>query len=197
MVKTPYNGLKEGGLRMEVATKERYTYQDYLKLEDDKRYELIEGELIMVPAPGTEHQRNAREILVKLYLFVNETGLGEVFFAPTDVILSEECVVQPDLLFISKERLNIIEKRGVFGPPDLVVEIISPSTALFDATTKRDIYERFGIREYWLVSPEEKMVEVFTLEEGRYKIFSQARQAGKIQSHLLAEFELDLKDIFF
>ena len=182
---------------MKVATRERYTYQDYLKLEDDKRYELIEGELIMVPAPGTEHQRNAREILVKLYLFVNETGLGEVFFAPTDVILSEECVVQPDLLFISKERLNIIEKRGVFGPPDLVVEIISPSTALFDATTKRDIYERFGIREYWLVSPEEKMVEVFTLEEGRYKIFSQARQAGKIQSWLLAEFELDLRDIFF
>jgi len=106
-------------------------------------------------------------------------------------------VVQPDLLFISKERLNIIEKRGVFGPPDLVVEIISPSTALFDATTKRDIYERFGIREYWLVSPEEKMVEVFTLEEGRYKIFSQARQAGKIQSWLLVEFELDLRDIFF
>ena len=66
MVKTPYNGLKEGGLRMKVATRERYTYQDYLKLEDDKRYELIEGELIMVPAPGTEHQRNAREILVKL-----------------------------------------------------------------------------------------------------------------------------------
>lgn len=182
---------------MEVSTKARYTYQDYLKLEDDRRYEIIEGELVMVPAPGTEHQREARKISFKLDVFVNEKGLGEVFFAPTDVILSEECVVQPDILFISKERLNIIEKQGIFGLPDLVVEIISPSRALFDATIKRDIYERFGVKEYWLVSPEEKIIEIFTLEEGRYKIFSQARQAGKVRSELLAGFELDLKDIFF
>jgi len=123
------------------STPDRYTYKDYLLIDDDKRYEILRGGLIMVPAPFTIHQRLLRNIEDILWNFVKEKKLGEVLVAPTDVVLSEDIVVQPDILFISKEGLDIIKEAAIMGSPDLIVEIISPSSASYDTVEKRDIYE--------------------------------------------------------
>jgi Uma2 family endonuclease len=174
----------------------RYTYKDYLQIEDEKRYEVMEGGLIMVPAPLTSHQRVSRNIEVILCNFVKEKRLGEILDAPTDVVLSEDVVVQPDILFISKERLNIIEEAAIMGSPDLIVEVVSPFSASYDTIEKRDVYEKHGVKEYWLVFPQEKVVEVLTLENSIYREFCKARKTGVIRSKILDGLVMDLTDIF-
>ncbi len=174
----------------------KYTYKDYLQIEDEKRYEVMEGGLIMVPAPLTIHQRISRNIEVILCNFVIERNLGEVLDAPTDVILSENIVVQPDILFISKERLNIIGEAAIMGSPDLIVEVISPSAISYDTIEKRGVYEKYGVREYWLVFPQEKAVDVLILENNIYREFSRARKTGVISSKIIDGLIMDLKDIF-
>lgn len=176
--------------------KKQYTYEDYLAITDDKRYEIIDGGLFMVPAPNTKHQDISGNLEFFLRKFVKDSGLGKVFDAPTDVILSDDIVLQPDILFISKDRKEIIKKKGIFGSPDLVIEIVSPSTFVTDTITKKEIYEKFEVEEYWLVFPEDTVIEVFTIEEKKYVIHSHAVEKGKTNSKLLQGFEVDLKDIF-
>ena len=183
----------------ELSTKftpDRYTYRDYLLIDDDKRYEVIRGGLIMVPAPFTIHQRVLRNIEDVLWNFVREKNLGEVLVAPTDVVLSEDIVVQPDILFISKERLDIIKEAAIMGSPDLIVEIISPSSASYDTVEKRDIYEEYGVKEYWLVFPQEKAIEVLTLEDGVYRELCKGRKTGVVRSKIIVGLEVDLKEVF-
>lgn len=173
-----------------------YTYEDYLQIEDEKRYEVHEGELMMVPAPTTTHQRISWKIERIIGDFIIEKGLGEIFDAPTDVVLSDDVVVQPDILFISKERAGIIEERAVMGPPDLIVEILSASSTFSDSVRKKELYKRYGVREYWLVFPEEKAIEVMTLEEGFYREYSVAKDEGKVRSKVLEGMEVDLEGVF-
>ncbi|MEO0223067.1 MAG: Uma2 family endonuclease, partial [candidate division WOR-3 bacterium] len=136
------------------ATKEKlWTYRDYLKLEDDKRYEVINGRLVEMPAPNFEHQRISRNLEFKLWEFVKENGLGEILYAPFDIILSEDIVVQPDIVFISKDNLKNIKEGRLFGAPDLVVEIVSPVSYKRDRYEKFRIYEELGVKEYWIVLP--------------------------------------------
>lgn len=145
-----------------------YTYQDYLQTSDDVRYELIEGELlVMEPGPTTSHQRVLIHLAVLLAPFAEEHGLGEVFIAPTDVYLSNTNVLQPDLLFVSAARASIITERDVHGAPDLVVEIASPSTRRRDRGIKMDLYARHGVAEYWLMDPATATLETLRLEDGR------------------------------
>ncbi len=174
----------------------KYTYKDYLQIEDEKRYEVMEGGLIMVPAPLTIHQRISRNIEIILCNFVIDKELGEVLYAPTDVILSENIVVQPDILFISKDRLNIIGEAAIMGSPDLIVEVVSPSAASYDTIEKRGVYEKYGVREYWLVFPQEKVVDILILENNIYREFSRARKTGVIRSNIIDGLIMDLKDIF-
>jgi Uma2 family endonuclease len=122
-----------------VEKKKKYTYEDYVHTPDDKRYELIEGELLMTPSPTTKHQRVLREIEFILKKFVSENNLGEIFFAPYDVYLDEENVIQPDIMFISKERLNIIGEKNIQGAPCLTIEIISESSAYRDMVQKKKL----------------------------------------------------------
>ena len=178
------------------STPDRYTYKDYLLIDDDKRYEILRGGLIMVPAPFTIHQRLLRNIEDILWNFVREKNLGEVLVAPTDVVLSEDIVVQPDILFISKERLDIIKEAAIMGSPDLIVEIISPSSASYDTVEKRDIYEEYGVKEYWLVFPQEKAIEVLTLEDGVYRELCKGRKTGVVRSKIIVGLEVDLKEVF-
>lgn len=111
---------------------------------------------------------------------MNNKDQGETIIQPRlspreemfDVVLAEDVVLQPDILFISKERGDIIKTQAVMGPPDLVVEIASPSTSFYDTVKKRGFYQRFGVREFWLVFPEERAIEVMTLEEGIHREFS-------------------------
>jgi Uma2 family endonuclease len=137
----------------------RYTYTDYLQLPDDQRYEVIGGRLFMTPAPKGRHQTVVSRIAAILWHFVIGAGLGKVMVAPYDVLLSEHDVVQPDILFISKERLSMYDEEGPLrGAPDLVIEVLSPSTAQRDRVEKRALYARSGVRVYWLVDPEDRSI---------------------------------------
>lgn len=179
-----------------AVTKKRCTYEDYLKTPDDERYELIEGELLMTPAPNTEHQRISRKLEIRMVRFVEEKNLGEIFDAPYDVYLDKENNVQPDILFISKERLYIIGDNNVQGAPDLVVEIISESSAYRDTIQKKRLYARFGIKEFWIVAPREKMIEVYSLKDGKYHLITTYFYNDTLKSHILRGFEVELKEIF-
>ncbi len=180
---------------MTTAT-ERWTYEDYLRLDDDKRYEVLEGELVEMPAPSTTHQRLVKRIVMLLDSFVEKKNLGEVFVSPVDVILSDTNVVQPDVVFVSKENSDIVKERGVFGSPDLVVEVISPSTLKRDTEDKKRIYAKHGVKELWLVFPGEKAVEVFALKDNSYEVCSFGYGEGKVKSCTLEDFELNLGEIF-
>ncbi len=184
---------------MSIATLEtvqRYTYTDYLMIEDEKRYEVYEGELIMVPAPTTTHQSVSWKIQRIIGDFIVKNNLGKLFYAPTDVVLAEDVVLQPDILFISKEREKIIEERAIMGAPDLIVEILSPSSTFYDTVKKRELYQRYGVKEYWLAFLHEKAIEVLTLEGDVYREFASAKGEGSIKSKLLQGLDVELKEIF-
>ena len=148
----------------------KLTYEDYRNTPADKRYELLDGELVVAPAPRIPHQRVAVELGTRLHTFVKDSGLGEILFAPCDVLLSNTDVVQPDLLFVSRERGDILlGGDNVRGAPDLVIEILSPSTSGLDRTLKRRLYARYGVREYWLVDPDAKTVAILLMGRGRVR----------------------------
>jgi len=153
------------------------TYKDYEALPaDGRRYEIHEGELSVTPAPSPRHQRIIGKLYKVLDQHVNARGLGEILFAPLDVILGETTVVQPDLVYPDTTRLSLVSGRGIEGPPTLVVEILSPATTIIDRSTKRQLYARHGVPYYWIVDPEARTTEAYTLAEGSYQL--SARAAG-------------------
>ncbi len=174
----------------------KLTYEDYAKTPDDERYELIDGELFMVPSPNIPHQRTVGDLGTRLKIFVEGNGLGEVYFAPIDVVLSDTNVVQPDLIFVARERLDIITHANIQGAPDLVVEVRSPSTAQRDLTTKRRLYAEHGVKEYWMVDPEARTVTVLLLRNGAFEEVGIYRKGQVLSSPTLAGFALNLDEIF-
>ncbi|MBI5445519.1 MAG: Uma2 family endonuclease, partial [Deltaproteobacteria bacterium] len=163
---------------MELAPKTagKFTYADYVTWPEDERWELIDGEAYnMTPAPTSVHQRIAVRIVTRLEQFLRGAPCVP-FIAPTDVVLSEKDLVQPDVFVICDP--NKITPANIQGPPDLAIEILSPSTDLKDRREKKALYERFGVREYLLVSPEGRYVERFFLEAdgsyGKGEIFGEA-----------------------
>ena len=183
-------------MALPVVEKKKYTYEDYLKTPDDKRYELIEGELLMTPSPAPKHQKISRELESEILKFVKANNLGEVFYAPLDVHLDNENVVQPDILFISKERLNIIGEKNIQGAPDLAIEIISESTAYRDLVQKKKLYSKFGVKEYWIVVPEEKSVEIYVLKNNVFQPYKIYSKDDILKSPLLTGLKIALKEIF-
>jgi len=179
-----------------VKEKKKLTYQDYMKTPDDIRYELINGELIEMPSPVTIHQRISRELGVKLYTFIKKNDLGEIFIAPYDVVFDDENVHQPDLLFISKERSQIIDEKNLKGAPDIAIEIVSKSSAYTDFVVKKGLNEKFGVKEYWIVIPDEKMIEIYTLKNKFYQLFKKYYVEDTLQSPILKGFKLPVKEIF-
>ncbi len=146
------------------------TYADYLELPDDRhRYEILDGELAVTPAPTTLHQRVSMALGHALYGHVRARGLGTVLVAPVDVILADDCIVEPDLVFVSTSRGQIIKMRGIEGPPDLVVEILSRTTARRDRTAKANLYARFGVPHYWLIDPVKRTLETCEKGKRRYR----------------------------
>jgi len=122
----------------------RFTYADYLNLPEESRYEILDGDLLVSPSPNASHQRIVKKLARIFGRLLEDAGLGEIFVAPFDVVLSDTDVVQPDILFISKERASIVKERAVFGAPDLAVEVLSPATAERDRTVKAKLYARAG-----------------------------------------------------
>ena len=181
------------------ATRTRATYEDYLNTPEGERYELLDGELVMAPSPNMRHQEIAARLFVLLYLFVEESTLGKVFDAPSDVVLWESGhrrVVQPDLLFISAARVDIITEANVQGAPDLVVEILSPSTERTDRGYKRDLYALNGVGEYWQVEPNAGSITVLLLGDGDYELGGIYGPGDTLTSPALPGLNLDVARIF-
>jgi Uma2 family endonuclease len=167
------------------------------KLSAESRYELISGELIDTsPSPNSEHQRISWKLGFALLEFLDQNRLGELLHAPIDVIMDKQNVVQPDVLFVSNANLRIITKKCVEGVPDLMVEIISPSSHYRDIVEKSALYERFGVREYWLIDPANRVIEVFSLQNDKYALHAFVAEEGKATSALLEGFEVDSRAIF-
>jgi Uma2 family endonuclease len=174
-----------------------WTYQDYLRLPSDgMQYEIIKGVLYMVPAPTTEHQRASRNLEFQMWEFARRHGLGEVFDAPTDVYLpGQETPVQPDILYVAAGQAGIIQKRGVEGAPDLVVEIISPRTWWQDRKVKLPLYEETGVPECWIVDPDQGTIEVYGLQRGAYALLGHWGRGEVAVSQALAGFQVAVDDV--
>jgi Uma2 family endonuclease len=173
-----------------------WTYEDYARLPDDGyRYEVIDGELYMSPAPSTLHQRILLQLVTQFHSFASRSGAGEVLMAPCDVLLAPGVVVQPDLLFIRADRRGIVEPNNVVGAPDLVVEILSPSDVEHDRERKHALYARHGVQEYWIVDPVGRTIEVYGLVGDGYGAPAAAGPGQRACSAVLAGFEVAVDEV--
>jgi Uma2 family endonuclease len=140
----------------------KLTYEDYLQFPDDgQRHEIIEGEHCVSPPPLVRHQRILLRLSHLIQGYLDTHPGGEVLFAPVAVLLSEFNIFEPDLLYVSEARLRLLTENNLQGAPDLVVEILSPRTRSRDTHLKRDVYERTGVQEYWIVDPDRNVVDVY------------------------------------
>ena len=174
----------------------KFTVKDYMSTPEGTRYQLLDGEMVLAPSPTDKHQRLLANLYRAIYAFVDAGSLGLVRIAPLDVVLSDHDVAQPDIMFVSNERSNVITAANIQGAPDLVVEILSPSTAEYDQGYKRGLYAQHGVNEYWLVDLVAETVEVLTAgAEGfsSHQVFTVGQVMG---SPLLAGLSLDLEDVF-
>ena len=174
----------------------KFTYQDYLNTPEDKRYVLLDGELVTVSTPGELHQSVSAQLGWRLVQFAYENNLGRVYHAPFDLVLSDTDVVQPDLLFVSNERSQIITPENIQGAPDLVVEILSPSTSTRDRTFKRTLYARHGVKEYWMADTTAKDVTVLLLGDRGFEVVDVYSGSEAMTSPTLPGFRLKLDGIF-
>jgi len=175
----------------------KWTYEDYRRLPDDGwRYEIIEGELYMCPAPEPIHQEYGGEMFAALREFGKKHDAGKAYMAPIDVILSDLATpVQPDVLFICKERLQIVKKGRIEGAPDIIVEILSPSNWVTDRREKFKIYAKAGVPEYWIVNPSARTIELFVLREDRYDLIGKYNVGETVRSEVLSGFAVNVEEI--
>ena len=175
----------------------KITYDEYCALpETGPHYQLIEGELLMSPAPLSYHQDLAGRLHGSLFPFVSEHKLGKLLFAPLDVILDDENVLQPDLVFVPAAQRKIIVREGLRGAPALCVEILSPSSTKLDTGIKRRLYTRFGVEEYWLISPDEKRIYVYRLQENASAPAKILGLGDTLTSELFPGWALPLESFF-
>lgn len=184
----------------ETTSGVKLTWDDYVRFpEDGRRHELIDGEHFVTPAPTRTHQTIVMNLGGHLWQHLRQHPTGSVFNVSLDVILSEHDVVQPDLLYFSREREAAFEpSRWVKGAPNLVIEVASPSTRRRDETLKRHLYERYGVDEYWLVDPEAETILVLRLDGGAYREAERlsAESGDLLTTPLLPGLELALSEVF-
>jgi Uma2 family endonuclease len=174
-----------------------FTYEDLrLMPEDGKRYELMEGELFVSPAPSTRHQTVSRRLQFALMEALEKPGLAQIFNAPIDLVLDQHSAVQPDLVVVGLARSSIITKRALEGVPDAVVEILSPGSDDRDRHIKRRLYEKFSIPEYWLVEPEHGFLTVYRHHEGSYGIRAIYDRASTLECPEFPTLRVPLLEIF-
>jgi Uma2 family endonuclease len=177
----------------------RLTYEDYCQFPDDgRRHELIDGEHVVTPAPTRRHQELSIRVAAGLFNHLAANPRGHVYSAPLDVIFSDSDVVQPDGVFVSNERSEVLGK-WIHGAPDLAVEIVSLSSRRLDEATKRRLYDRFGVREYWLVDGESNTVTVYRRadDETFPRVAELRRDADDtLDTPLLPGFSIALGELF-
>lgn len=173
-----------------------WTYADYCVLPQDfNRHEIIEGDHVVTPSPTTRHQRVLTKLTSLLIVHVETHGLGVVLAAPMDVLLAPTSVVQPDLLFISQGRLSIIKEANIQGAPDLVVEVLSPSTAAIDRGGKMALYARYGVAHYWIVDARHLSLETYEIREGEYELTSQFKKDEPVKVRLFPDLTISLAEL--
>jgi Uma2 family endonuclease len=183
---------------MAPQTSTKMTYEDLLLLpEDGLRHEIIDGEHYVNASPVTKHQRVSMRLIVEISYYLREHPVGELFHAPLDIVFSRYDVVEPDLLYISNERREIITTKNIQGSPDLLVEILSESNRKYDEVTKRALYERTEVGEYWIVDPRRDAIQIFRRNaEGRYEIAANLSRNETLTSPLFPMLEIHLDEIF-
>lgn len=174
-----------------------FTYEDYKLLPGDGyRYEILDGDMVREPAPRPMHQIVSGNLFAVLRQFVLDHGLGLVLHAPVDVVLSDINVLEPDLIYIARQQADLLTEDNVSGAPALVVEVLSPSTRQRDLTVKRRIYERFGVKEYWIVDPDSRTIEMQTLTETGYVSRGAFGSADELTSPLFPGLAVDVAGVF-
>jgi len=184
-------------------TRHRWTYEEYARLPQPSeargtRFEVIDGELYVTPGPSLRHQLIVTELTALLYRFVEANGLGKVLVSPFDVLFAEGDYVEPDIMFVRAGREDILTERGIEGPPDLLIEVLSPSTAARDLGIKLDRYRLFGVTEYWVIDPDERTVLVWRLADGASEPISLG-MADTLRWQPLADgplFEISVAQLF-
>jgi Uma2 family endonuclease len=181
----------------EIVKARSWTYELWRRLPDDgNRYEIVEGALFVTPSPRRRHQEAAGTLYRLLGNYLEANPIGECYHAPFDVLLSEKTVVEPDILFVSRERLEITTEEGLIAAPDLVVEVLSKSTRHRDLGAKRRAYGKNGVREYWIVDPDARRVDVYTLEQGNL-VKQVHATSGEVASPLVVPgFSVPLAKLF-
>ncbi len=175
----------------------RWTYEMYAALpEDGHRYEVVQGVLMMSPAPEMAHQGVIQRISHYLDEQIFSTDRGLVFTSPVDVVLSPKQVVQPDVLVLLEKHLDRLQEKCILGPPDLVVEVISSGSVTYDRVVKHDLYEKAGVPEYWLVNIQEQSIEVFVLEQGEYRSLGAFQEKQEVQSRLISRRNIQAAQLF-
>ena len=177
--------------RTRLPRGKRWTYADYCKIPPDrKRHEIIDGRHYVSPSPSRPHQWIAGQLFGQLNNRISLTGLGQVYHAPLDVHLGRGTVVQPDILVLTESLGRVLTHKKIVGVPDLLVEVLSPSTQNHDRKRKFERYQRAGVREFWLVDPQARRVEQFALRDGKYGEAVVAED--RIRLHILPQVAFDL-----
>lgn len=172
-----------------------YTYEDYLKLDDEHEYEIIGGKLFMTPKPRPLHQDVVGRLYVAMYNFLGQRNIPGKIFLDVDVIFGDQ-VVSPDIIYISRERLSIISETNVQGAPDLVVEVLSPSTQKYHRKQKSQLYYANGVKEYWIVDPAMQLAEIFSRDDKGWYRAGVYDEEDVLVSPLLPGLEISLKEVF-
>ena len=174
----------------------RLTYQDLCELPyDGKRYEIIQGDLIVSAAPRILHQRVVTRLSHHLLTFVEGNDLGHVFVAPVDVVFSEFDVVEPDIIYISNERARILTEKNVQGAPDLVVEVLSEWTAKIDRTAKLKLYAKYGVAEYWVLDTQPVSAGIYRGGNNGLELAEHLGPEGVLTTPMLPGFCLPLRKL--
>jgi Uma2 family endonuclease len=174
-----------------------WTYEDYATLPNDgRRYEIVNGVLLMAPAPNPEHQGIVALLMHYLVVQIQFAGLGRVLPGPVDVVLGPKNVYQPDAVVILNEHMERVQEKSIVGAPDLVVEIASPSTAMFDRVVKYEMYARAGIAEYWIVKQKIRSVEVMVLEHGEYSSLGVFSGQAMLPSRIVPGLSVKVEQFF-
>lgn len=164
--------------------------------DDGKRYELIDGEVIMSPSPSEKHQWTLAQLHLRMAAHVAKKKLGRVYFAPFDVVFSEKTALQPDLIFVSSARMGIIGPEYIIGAPDLVVEVLSPNRPSYDRVTKLEQYALHGVPEYWIIDPGEETAEVYRLAGKSYELKGVLGGDGALTTPFLPGWKLPVRSLF-
>lgn len=173
------------------------TYEDYVLLPNDRnRYEILQGELTVTPAPSTKHQSASANLFKLLSRHIDDRNLGKLFYAPIDLILDPTTILQPDLLFVFSSHQQIITERAVEGVPDLVVEILSPTTSRTDRVTKAQIYARHSVPAYWIVDPDEESIEIYLLDGDLFRLAATLQGANPTMTPPFKDLEIAARDVF-